>query len=238
MKGRTGLKLFKNRCGLVAAAVVSGARDRGIPRRTAETFISNQVFGTLVFVFTEVMFFIGLISAYLVIRGDGTSWAVPAGIRLPVVATAYNSCVLLASGVLLVLARKAFESERRELSVQLLGWAAVLGVGFVAFQGFEWLQLISFGMTMTSGIFAACFFLLIGVHGVHALTGALAIAYYYFRAGGDFLGLRSWLAPNFRLQTAANLGDAKLQLERLKALQLFWLFIVGVWPILYLLVYF
>jgi heme/copper-type cytochrome/quinol oxidase subunit 3 len=33
----------------------------------------------------------------------------------------------------------------------------------VLFQGYEWMRLIAYGMTMTSGLFGASFFLLLGM---------------------------------------------------------------------------
>jgi heme/copper-type cytochrome/quinol oxidase subunit 3 len=77
------------------------------------------------------------------------------------------------------------------------------------------LQLISIGLTMMSGVFGATFFLLIGTHGLHALSAILAMIYIWFK-----------------------MGKGSLQVEQLRALTVYWLFIVGIWPVLYRLVYF
>jgi heme/copper-type cytochrome/quinol oxidase subunit 3 len=90
-----------------------------------------------------------------------------------------------------------------------------LGVCFVLFQGFEWMRLIAYGMTITSGLFGACFFLLIGTHGLHAAAAAITMVYLYMRL------TRNQLSP-----------------DHLRAMQVFWYFVVAIWPVLYGLVYF
>ena len=86
---------------------------------------------------------------------------------------------------------------------------------FVLFQGYEWVRLIAYGMTMTSGIFRTCFFLLLGMHGFHAAAAALTMVYLYIR-----------------------LTRNTLRLDHVRAMQVFWCFVVGSWPVLYGLVYF
>jgi len=190
-------------------AVVASA----VPRKPA---ISNVVLGTVVFVIAEVMFFTALISAYLVIRaGAGLRWVPPPDVRLPVEATAINTIALLVSGVLMVLATILFARA----NVGKARWAFLgamgLGAAFVVLQGQEWLKLIGIGMTMVSGVFGASFFLLIGTHGLHAVTAIVAMGYLWLK-----------------------MGKGTLQVEHLRAMTVYWLFIVGIWPVLYRLVYF
>ena len=106
------------------------------------------------------MFFTALISAFIIIKGDEkVAWAIPPGVKLPVLATAYNTLILITSGVLLFLVGKKVQSKNLAATKTLLAWATALGAFFVLFQGFEWLQFISYGLTMGSSIFGACFFL-------------------------------------------------------------------------------
>jgi cytochrome c oxidase subunit III len=185
-------------------------------RRRREAPLADSVFGMLIFVSTEVMFFVALISAFIVIKAGVEPWSPPPGVRLPVIATAGNTALLLLSGVLLYQAGRGFAAEGRAARVQsLFRGAALLGTFFVLLQGYEWIRLINHGMTMTSGIFSACFFLLIGTHGLHAAAAALALTYL-----------------SIRLKRNA------LKLDQLQAMQVFWYFVVGIWPVLYGLVYF
>ena len=164
----------------------------------------------MIFVFTEVMFFFALISAFLVIKANNPgSWDLPENIRLPVVATGFNTLVLIASGFFLFRAgrQEKQQGDQGAVSHSLLV-SAVLGLFFVGFQGFEWVKLIRWGMTLRSDLFSSCFYLLIGSHAVHALSGALAM-----------LGLW-WLYRHRRVSQ-----------DHIYAMQVFWFFVVGVWPI-------
>jgi heme/copper-type cytochrome/quinol oxidase subunit 3 len=184
--------------------------------RCRQPLLADSVFGMLIFVATEVMFFTALISAFVIIKAGADVWEPPAGVRLPVLATALNSAVLLASGVLLHYAAGFFAHEGNTTRVQkLLSAATLLGEFFVLFQGYEWIGLIRYGMTMTSGVFGACFFLLIGMHGIHAAAAVVAMIW-----------------------SSVKLLKNELRRDHLRALQIFWYFVVGIWPVLYMLVYF
>ena len=79
------------------------------PRRTP--VIESAVIGTLVFILTEVMLFAGLISALVIVKaGTVGPWPPPDQPRLPIEATAFNSVVLLASGVVLIQALGRFQT--------------------------------------------------------------------------------------------------------------------------------
>ena len=177
--------------------------------------LSNPVLATLIFVCSEVMFFAALISSFLIIKaGSGVVFVPPAQVKLPVIATGLNTAVLFLSGYLLHLAVVKFgRSEERERALRFFAMAIFCGAVFVCCQGYEWIKLLSYGMSMTSGIFAACFFLLIGSHGLHAAATVIIMFYFYIKR-------------------------EHLRLDNLKALRIFWFFVVGVWPLLYGLVYF
>ena len=192
--------------------------DRSVSRSTP--LLTNAELGTLLFVGSELMFFAALISAFLIIKaGRGAAFVLPAHITLPVLATGLNTVVLLVSGYLLHLAtvrfkRLAHNDELARHRVERLFLAAIVGgIIFVSAQGYEWVKLLSYGMTMTSGIFAACFFLLIGTHALHVAATVAVMLFFYLRR-------------------------SRLTLANLRALRMFWLFVVGVWPLLYGLVYF
>jgi heme/copper-type cytochrome/quinol oxidase subunit 3 len=60
-------------------------------------------------VFVEVMLFAGFISAFVIVRGATPPglWPPPHQPRLPLATTAFNTALLLASGVLLYLSHRA-----------------------------------------------------------------------------------------------------------------------------------
>ena len=177
--------------------------------------VSSSIFATVIMIMTEVMFFAALISAYMIIRSGAEEWPPWGQPRLPVFATAINSLTLLASAFCLHRSVKVFSSQASQ-SKQLLALAIALGIVFVSVQGYEWVQLISFGLTITSSTYGGVFYLIIGAHGLHVIGGLLAL-----------------LACLRRLNSTSQ----KLTIDNFRAAQIFWYFVVGVWPILYTLVY-
>ncbi len=171
--------------------------------------------GMLLFVFTEVMLFSGMISAHTIVksRSAGQMWPPFGQPRLPAEETALNTAALLASGVALLVAHFAFRKAPRRAQA-LLAAAVLLGAFFVAFQGREWVALLGEGLTMTSSTYGAFFYLIVGTHGLHALAALAALAWAWWRLRKGTL-------------TAAQFG----------AVQIFWYFVVLVWPVLYFRVY-
>ena len=75
---------------------------RGNPdpvRREREGVIPHGVMGMLLFVMAEAMLFAGLISAFQIVKAGAVVWPPLDQPRLPLEATAFNSVVLMASGV-------------------------------------------------------------------------------------------------------------------------------------------
>ncbi len=88
------------------------------------------------FIGTEVMFFSGLISVFLVVRAGAAFCPPPGQPRLPVEATACNTLVLLASGVAIYKSGRAFgQSARPGTARGLVGLTILLGAFVVLFQG-------------------------------------------------------------------------------------------------------
>lgn len=137
-------------------------------RQKTNFAVDSAMVGMALFLMTEVMLFAGLISAVLVTRSGASTWP-PAGLpRLPVLVTAINTAVLLASGIILLTAG----GRRRRVAL-----AAILGGMFLAIQGFEWAKLITFGLTAGSSNFGGLFYALIGMHALHVLAGLVCLLY-------------------------------------------------------------
>jgi cytochrome c oxidase subunit 3 len=192
-----------------AAALGTGESARS---RHAQ-IIPNAVLGTLIFVFTEVMLFAGLISAHAIARAGASEWPPLGQPRLSVLVTLFNTAALLASGGMLVWAQRAWRRSPRSANPPLFG-ALALGLFFVVVQGSEWLGLIREGLTLTSSTYGGFFYLIVGTHALHALGAILALGWAWRRLGTERL-------------TAAQLG----------AVAVFWYFVVLVWPLIYLRVY-
>jgi heme/copper-type cytochrome/quinol oxidase subunit 3 len=174
----------------------------------------DSVVGVLIFIVTEIMFFAGLISAFIVVKA-GNVWPPLDQPRLPVEATAVNTLVLLASGAAMFFANRVFtEGHEVERTKQWLGVAVGLGAFFVVFQGYEWVRLIAFGLTMRSSTYGAFFYLIVGAHALHVAAALMVLGYCHLQL------VRGELTPAL-----------------FSATQLFWYFVVLLWPLLYILVY-
>ena len=195
-----------------ANATVIPFRPR--PRR-ADKVASNGVMGMILFIFVEVMLFAGFISAFVIVkaRAPGSVWPPPGQPRLPFERTAVNTTALIASGVVLLLAHRAYQRGKTAIS----GWLALataLGAAFVALQGAEWAALLQEGLTLTSSTYGSLFYTIIGAHALHAVVAICALGWTWTRLRRD-----------------------RLRKEALSVVALFWYFVVLVWPFLYFQVY-
>lgn len=180
-----------------------------------EPLVSNGVLGMLIFIFAEVMFFAGLVSAHSIVRSQaaGQMWPPYGQPRLPVEETAVNTAALMVSGIVLVLAWLAYRREPSSARIPLL-LAIVLGAIFVFFQGLEWVALIGEGLTMRSSSYGSFFYLIVGAHALHAVAALAAMAWAWVR-----------------------LDKGVLAAQQLATVAAFWYFVVLVWPVLYWKVY-
>ncbi len=184
------------------------------PRRLPRQQVApNAVIGVLIFIATEIMMFAGFVSAFTITRAAYNTWPPIGQPRLPAGATLINTSALIASGIMMHFAARAWQRDpalaRRPTLIAL-----VLGLFFVCFQGAEWVRLIHEGLTLTSSNHGAFFYLIIGMHGLHASAAILALGIVYLKMAG-----RGVSEPAFR------------------ATRFFWYFVVAVWPVLYLRVY-
>ena len=187
-------------------------RDGPPPRR-----LDNLRLALLFFMGAEVMFFAALVSALFVLRVGMAAWPPPLEPRLPLAVTAVNTLVLIGSSVSMAAALRALRRRDRQRFVRLLVTTAALGTLFLAIQGYEWIRLIGFGLTLSSSVYGTTFYSLIGLHGVH-VAGALV-----------------WLVVTTLLATRARFGDGRI--TPVQACAMYWHFVVGLWPALFVAVY-
>ncbi len=184
------------------------------PRR-AEKVVSNGVLGMILFVFVEIMLFAGFISAFVIVkaRAIGSVWPPPNQPRLPFERTAINTTMLIASGIVLLIAHRAYQRGNRSIGL-LLMVAILSGGAFVTLQGVEWVALLQEGLTLTSSTYGSLFYTIIGAHAAHAVVA---------------IGLLGWAWMRLMAGT--------LSREAMSTVSLFWYFVVLVWPFLYFQVY-
>ena len=173
--------------------------------------------GMLIFLGAETMLFAGFVTAYLVFRLGAPVWPPPLQPRLPVGVTAVSTAVLLLSGYTMWRALRAARDGDDGGLGKSLALTGLLGATFLAVQGFEWARLLTFGLTAPSGIYGGTFYTLVGAHAVHVL-GALV-----------------WLS--IILMGTRSGPSATPNPSRVLVFGMYWYFVVGLWPILYPLVY-
>jgi cytochrome c oxidase subunit 3 len=105
------------------------------------------------------MFFGGLFSAYVLLRGGAASW--PSGAEM----FGWQGGLI---GTLL-LAAATTKGPRVPLLVHVTS-----GLLFVAIEAFGWSTALEAGVTARSSVFAGLFFVITGVHMLHVLAGVVA----------------------------------------------------------------
>ena len=185
------------------------------PPRTGVKRLSNGVIGMLLLVFIQVMLYGGLISAHVVFISEqvGEIWPPLDQPRLPFVETAVGTAALLASGITLAVGHFRFRVTPRASLVPLTV-AILLGGFFVIFQSVVWVGLVREGLTIRSSTYGAFFHLIVGTHMINAVAALACLAW-------------AW----------SLLRRGALGVSQFRIVQIFWYFVVLVWPAIYYQVY-
>ncbi|MDZ7274805.1 MAG: heme-copper oxidase subunit III [candidate division KSB1 bacterium] len=198
-------------------ALPFGPDDDGDGGEVPSRPVGNAVLGMLLFLGTDAMFFAALIGAFIVFKYGALDWPPLGQPRLPVLVTGVNTVILLASGFTMV---QAYRRIRRGEVAGLQKYLAVtagLGTTFLLIQGYEWLKLLRYGLTLSSSVYGATFYTLIGCHALHV-------------AGAVFWLLIVWWRARRGRFTAARHTVVLL-------CSMYWYLVVLLWPVLYVLVY-
>jgi|SRR3990172_1353885 len=178
--------------------------------------LSTRKFAMWLFLASEVMFFTGLIGAYLATRFGGANWPIVSE-KLNVPLVAVNTFILIVSSVTMVKAFAAIENGEAKGLIRFLTATLLLGVVFLSIQGYEWLELMGHGTIASTSLFGATFFTLTGFHGLHVLGGVVTIGFVVLRS------LRGWY-------TLENHTGIEL-------MGLYWHFVDVVWIFLFTILY-
>jgi cytochrome c oxidase subunit III len=185
--------------------------------RTTAPAISNARLAIAILLGFESMFFAALIAAYLVFRVRTAVWPPGDLPQLPLVITWMNTGVLALSAYTMHRARGAQRDNRRRDLARALIATGVLGTVFLAVQGSEWIRLVRHGLTLSTGVYGATFYTLIGCHGLHVLAAVVWLLVVLMRAQ------RNRFAAPIRVP--------------LELCAIYWFYVVGLWAVLFPLVY-
>ncbi len=191
-----------------------GGRPPSGPR---EPVVSSARLAMVLLMGTETMLFTGLAGVFVMFRVSSLAWPPPGQPYLPLAVTALNTVILLSSAYTMRGAVTAMRrGDQRHLRDGLV-ITALLGSTFLLIQGFEWVRLIGHGLTLSSSIYGATFYTLIGLHGVHVLA---AVIWLLVVLVGSVLG---------RYSPQRHVG--------VEICGMYWYFVCALWPVLFVLVY-
>ncbi len=179
--------------------------------------IDTRKLGMWIFLASEIMFFTGLISSYIVLRfAHLNTWPVPSTV-LNIPLTALNTFILICSSATLVLGLASVQHGYKEGLQVGLFLTVLLGAIFLSIQVHEYSELIHDGFTISSSIFGSCFFTLTGFHGAHVFAGVVWLIVVLVRS---FLG---YFTPE--------------EYAGVEIVGLYWHFVDLVWIILFTILY-
>jgi cytochrome c oxidase subunit 3 len=200
--------------------VVKEARTPGLHSKIVQLGLR---YGMLLFISSEVMFFVGFFWSYFNFlifpetQGNGQLAWPPNNVSIfdPYHLPLLNTMILLLSGTTVTWAHHALlEGNRRDL-LRGLGLTIILGLLFTTCQAIEYSH-APFAFS-GGGIYSSVFFLATGFHGFHVIVGTTFLAVCWFRAkAGHFSPER-----HFGFEAAA----------------WYWHFVDVVWLFLYICVY-
>jgi cytochrome c oxidase subunit 3 len=96
---------------------------------------------------------------------------------------AFNTMLLLLSGVTCTLAHHALKENRRDALKNWLLATIFLGALFIGCQAYEYIHAYNdLNLKMTTGAYGSTFFMLTGFHGFHVTVGAIMLTVIYFRS--------------------------------------------------------
>ncbi len=184
-----------------------------------KTGISNGKIATWLFLGSEVMFFTGLIGAYIVLRLGQDTWVDPASKDFPldIPLTAINTFFLICSSCTLVYALQHIQAGNRGKGNLGLLATTIIGGIFVGIQAYEYALLYEHGFRPDADIFGSCFYLMTGFHGAHVAMGVIALAVL------TVMGFAGKFSPT--------------EFAPVELTGLYWHFVDLVWIILFVIVY-
>jgi cytochrome c oxidase subunit III len=138
--------------------------------------------GTIIWLSSELMFFAGLFAMYFTARARALEgWPPePTHLNLPYALT--FTIILVASSVTCQLG--VFAAEQGNV-YGLRRWFTitfVMGLTFVLGQGYEYVQLVEEGTSISSSTYGSVFYLTTGFHGLHVIGGLVAFVYLLIRS--------------------------------------------------------
>jgi heme/copper-type cytochrome/quinol oxidase subunit 3 len=190
-------------------AVTSERRIIPPPREPSEPIeamhgVSHGMWGVVIFIASEVMFFAALFTTYFYLRAQHPVWQPPEGGRPGVfpftshdigdVLPTLNTIILVSSSFVIQWAVGRLRRGNRAAFLRGLVATIVMGVLFLSGQGYEYSKLFAEYLVPTSGLFGGVFFALTGFHGAHVTGGVVFFLVVLYRTFVGNFSPRRYLA--------------------------------------------
>ncbi|HEY8315060.1 MAG TPA: cytochrome c oxidase subunit 3 [Candidatus Baltobacteraceae bacterium] len=173
------------------------------------------VFGVVLFLASELMFFAGLFAAYFDLRSQNAVWP-PPGVHLDLIESSIGTFLLFASSMVMFLMTNALSKGRQKAAYGWLFAGIMCGIAFIGIALHGWSKNT---FTIASSAYGSIFYAMTGFHVLHVTAGVVLLA-------ALFYGLRS-----NALRANARAGA--------EAIMYYWHFVfvvwIGIWGSIYLL---
>lgn len=191
-----------------------------ISKPRPDTGLTNAKLGIWLFLASEIMLFGALFSSYILLRVSAPVWPRGASILNVPLAT-FNTVVLIASSVTMVMAWAALVKKNFRQHQIYLGLTILLALTFLVVKAFEYHAKFHHHLYPGTSTFLAIYFTMTGLHGIHILGGVVVNSYL--------------LGPGGKMWKT----DPERFTGRIEVSGLYWHFVDLVWiflfPVLYLL---
>jgi cytochrome o ubiquinol oxidase subunit III len=133
-------------------------------------------FGFWIFILSDMVMFSALFAAHAVLRGNTAGGPTGAGLFNLRNVFIETMCLLLSS---YTCGLGVFSAERRQPARFLIfaAFTFVLGAAFLFIEATEFAHMVEIGAGPSRSGFLSAFFTLVGMHGLHVMSGLIALVY-------------------------------------------------------------
>ena len=182
----------------MATAAVAEHHHPGEHHHHTSTGLPSTKIAVWAFIGSECLFFMSLISTYLIYKGRSVlpplahEWSCPGAVTgyateqaaravcaaplppiLNIPVTSASTFVLLMSSLFMVVAHAVVVRGDTKYSKLWLALIALAGIGVLGFQAYEFTSFVHEGLTIRTNLFGSSFFTLTGLHGAHVTAGVI-----------------------------------------------------------------
>ena len=196
-----------NKSQIAIASEQSAAGHHGHP--------DHRMFGVYIFLVSDSMTFLGFFAALLIYRATMPVWPPEGTPELELLIPLINTAILVSSSFVMHRGQTALKNNDIKGLQTWFAITAAMGLLFLGGQAYEYFH-AEFGLT--TNLFASCFYVLTGFHGLHVTTGVLLILFVLWRS-----------RQSGHYSSSSHFG--------VEAAEIYWHFVDVIWLVLFVLVY-